>query len=396
MRSARRIRDVQAPIIPIIGDLIRRHAGTISLGQGIVSYGPPPEALSVLGHFPRSLDDHRYGPVEGDPGLVSAIRRKLAAENGVDVGPDRRIVVTAGGNMAFVNAVLAVTDPGDEVILLSPFYFNHDMAIVMAGCRTVPVATDDDYQLRLDAIRAAITPRTRAVVTISPNNPSGAVYPEAALREVNRLCAEHGLYHVHDEAYEYFTYGDTPHFSPGSIANSAPHTISLFSLSKTYGMAGWRMGYMVIPADLFEAVNKIQDTNLICPPIVSQAVARAAIETGSGYCRARVAELAEVRQMVLDAFESIADLCAVPRPGGAFYCLMRVHTDMDPLALVERLVSEHRVAAVPGTAFGLAEGCYLRVSYGALDRDSVSEGVERLARGLRAIVRTPAPARRQG
>jgi aspartate/methionine/tyrosine aminotransferase len=377
---------VQAPIIPIIGDLIRRNPGTISLGQGIVSYGPPPVALADLRHFPRQADDHRYGPVEGEPGLVAAVRRKLAAENGTEIGPERRIVVTAGSNMAFVNAVLAITDPGDEVILVSPFYFNHDMAIVMAGCRTVAAATGDDYQLRLDTIQAAFTPRTRAVVTISPNNPSGAVYPESVLRDVNRLCAERGVYHVHDEAYEYFTYDGTRHFSPGSIAGSAPHTISLYSLSKTYGMAGWRIGYMVIPADLFEAVNKIQDTILICPPIVSQAVARAALEAGPGYCRSRVEELARVRPLVLDAFASIADVCTVPRPGGAFYCLARIHARLDPLALVKRLVAEHRVAAVPGTAFGLSEGCYLRVSYGALDRDTVVEGIARLVNGLRVIV----------
>jgi aspartate/methionine/tyrosine aminotransferase len=387
MREARRIADVQAPIIPIIGQLIRQHPGTISLGQGIVSYGPPPEALAVLRSFPRSADDHRYGPVEGEPGLVDAIRRKLAAENGIDVAEGRRIVVTAGGNMAFVNAVLAVTDPGDEVILLAPFYFNHDMAIVMAGCRSVPVATDDRYQLRVDAIAAAITPRTRAVVTISPNNPSGAVYPEGTLREVNALCAARGIFHIHDEAYEYFTYEGTPHFSPGSIAGSGPHTISLYSLSKTYGMAGWRIGYMVIPESLFEAVNKIQDTNLICPPIVSQAVARAALETGSSYCRARVRELAAVRPLVLDTLASIPDVCTVPTPEGAFYCLIRVHTGLDPLALVGRLVAEHHVAAVPGTAFGLMEGCYLRVSYGALDRETVVEGTARLVNGLRAIVR---------
>jgi aspartate/methionine/tyrosine aminotransferase len=279
-----------------------------------------------------------------------------------------------------------VTDPGDEVILQAPFYFNHDMAIVIAGCRTVAVATDDQYQLRLDAIRAAITPRTRAVVTISPNNPTGAVYPESALRAVNRLCAEHGLYHVHDEAYEYFTYGDAMHFSPGAIAGGATHTISLYSLSKTYGMASWRVGYMVIPAHLFEAVNKIQDTNLICPPVVSQAVACAAIRAGSAYCRERVLELAEIRPAVLEAFARVADICAVPRPDGAFYCLIRVKTTMDPLALVERLVVEHRVAAVPGTAFGLADGCYLRVSYGALDKETVAEGISRLVSGLRAIV----------
>ncbi len=378
--------DVQAPIIPILGELMRASPGTISLGQGVVSFGPPPEAVAALASFPQCADDHRYGPVEGGELLVAALREKLAADNGIRPGPATRVVVTAGGNMAFVNAVLAVTDPADEVILQAPFYFNHDMAIVMAGCRTVAVPTDARYQLRLDAIEKAITPRTRAVVTISPNNPSGAVYPAAAIEGVNRLCAARGIYHIHDEAYEYFTYDGARHVSPAASADSVPHTISLFSLSKTYGMASWRIGYMVIPAGLFEAINKVQDTNLICPPLVSQAVARAALESGSGYCRERVAELAAVRSMVLAELAPLADVCDVPTPEGAFYCLVRVHTKMDPLALVERLVVEHRVAAVPGTAFGLNDGCYLRVSYGALDKDTVAEGMARLVGGLRALV----------
>jgi aspartate/methionine/tyrosine aminotransferase len=385
MRSPARMQAVQAPIIPILGDLIRRTPGTISLGQGVVSYGPPAEALAALAAFPATPEAHRYGPVEGMPALLDAIARKLAAENAVEMGRTRRLVVTAGGNMGFVNAVLAVTDPGDEVILQTPFYFNHDMAVAMAGCRTVAVPTDDAYQLRPEAIRAALTPRTRAVVTISPNNPSGAVYPEAALREVNRLCADHGLYHVHDEAYEYFTYGSARHFSPAAIADSEPHTISLFSMSKTYGMASWRIGYMVIPDHLFDAVNKIQDTNLICPPLVSQALACAALGVGARYCQAHVRELAAVRELVLSELAAVPDACTVPRPDGAFYCLVRVHTRLDSLSCASRLVEEHRVAAVPGSAFGLHDGCYLRVSYGALDRETVSEGISRLVTGLRTL-----------
>ncbi len=386
MRSPVRIGSVQPPVIPIIADLIRRNPGTISLGQGVVSYGPPAEALDALRTFPRTPADHLYGPVEGSPELVEAIRGKLAAENGIVTGPERRIVVTAGGNMAFVNAMLAVTDPGDEVILQTPFYFNHDMAIVLAGCRTVAVPTDDRYQLRPDAIRAAITPRTRAVVTISPNNPSGAVYPESALREVNALCAAHGLYHVHDEAYEYFTYDGARHFSPGAIDGSAPHTMSLFSLSKTYGMAGWRIGYMVIPEHLFEAVNKIQDTNLICPPTASQVVACAALGAGRRTVASGSAN-----------WQASGSWCSTRSPGWPTGAPCRgptarstawpaSDTSMDPLALVERLIVDHRVAAVPGTAFGLTDGCYLRVSYGALDRETVAEGIARLVNGLRALV----------
>jgi aspartate/methionine/tyrosine aminotransferase len=377
---------VQAPVIPIIGELIRSTPGTISLGQGIVSYGPPPESLAAAAAFGRTLDEHRYGPVEGLPALVAEIGAKLARENGIDVARERRVVVSAGGNMAFMNAVLAITDPGDDVLLLTPFYFNHDMAIVMAGCRTVAAATDANYQVSLDAIRDALTPRTRAIVTVSPNNPSGAVYDETTLRAVNALCRERGLYHINDEAYEYFTYDGARHFSPGSIEDGRAHTISLYSLSKAYGFASWRIGYMVIPAHLFDAVNKIQDTNLICPPAISQQAALAALRVGAAYCRPQVETLATVRELVRHELAAVADICDAPQATGAFYCLLRVRTTLDPFTLVQRLITQHRVAAIPGSAFGLTSGCYLRISYGALDKDSVAAGVSRLVQGLRAIV----------
>jgi len=377
---------VQSPVIPIVAEMIRQSPGTISLGQGVVSYGPPAEALRALETFPSAPDDHRYGPVEGTPELVEAIRVKLERDNGVPAGaPDRRVVVTAGSNMGFMSAVLAVTSPGDEVILPAPFYFNHEMAVVMAGCGPVAVPTDERHGLDPDAILAAVSPRTRAVVTISPNNPSGAVYPEAVLREVNTRCGARGLYHIHDEAYEYFTYGQARHWSPASSSASVPHTISLYSMSKTYGMASWRIGYMAIPAALFEAVNKIQDTILICPPAVSQRVALAALGVGSAYCRDKVRELAAVRQMVLNGLGALAGLATVMPPDGAFYCLVRVRLPLDPLVLVSRLIREHRVAAVPGTAFGLTGGCWLRISYGALAPETVAAGLGRLVEGIRAI-----------
>src|SRR4029453_18507178 len=133
-----------------------------------------------------------------------------------------------------MNIVFAIADPGDEFILLAPYYFNYEMAIVMASCRPLVVEAADNYQPRIDAIRQAITPRPRAIVSISPNNPTGAVYPESALRAINALCRDREVFHIHDEAYEYFTYGATPHLSPGSIADASSYTISLYSLSKAY------------------------------------------------------------------------------------------------------------------------------------------------------------------
>src|SRR6185369_17079054 len=213
MREPSRMQAVQSPIIPVVAELIRSFPGTISLGQGVVSYGPPQEAIDELPRFLADPENHKYKPVQGLPSLLAGLEDKLQTENGIRLGSQNRLVVTAGGNMAFTNAILAITDPGDEIVLQTPYYFNHEMAVTMASCRPVLVTTDENYQLRPSAIREAITTRTRAVVTISPNNPTGAVYSEAALREVNQICSERGIYHISDEAYENFTYNGARHFS---------------------------------------------------------------------------------------------------------------------------------------------------------------------------------------
>lgn len=385
---SRRLQAVQSPVIPVVAELIRTHPGTISLGQGVVAYGPPPQAAANVQAFWRDPENHKYKPVHGIAPLVERIERKLAAENGAaGLNESRRVVVTAGGNMAFMNAVLAVADPGDEVVLQAPYYFNHEMAVAIAGCRAVTAPTDENYQLRPDAIAAAITPRTRAVVTISPNNPTGAVYPERALREVNAICRQHGIYHIHDEAYEYFTYGGVAHVSPLAADDSQSHTIGLYSLSKSYGFASWRIGYMAIPAHLFEAVRKTQDTILICPPVVSQYAAVGAMDAGRDYCRGHLRTIERVRGIVWEELQKVRDVCHVPPADGAFYFLLRLDTRMAAMELVEGLVREYGVAAIPGTTFGIEDQCVLRVSYGPLLPDTAAEGVGRLVRGLRGLVK---------
>ncbi len=222
-------------------------------------------------------------------------------------------------------------------------------------------------------------------MTISPNNPSGAVYAEAHLREVNALCREAGIYHISDETYEYFNYGTCPHFSPGSIPDAGAHTISLYSLSKAYGFASWRIGYMVVPQALFEPILKAQDTNLICPALISQYAAIGALQTGRAYCHDKISAIAQVRD-IFNAALAPLPRCHTPGSGGAFYFLLRIETDMAPMALVCRLIDEHRVAAIPGNAFGLDQECCLRVAYGALDKETAAEGIERLVRGLKTII----------
>ncbi|MDE0821042.1 MAG: aminotransferase class I/II-fold pyridoxal phosphate-dependent enzyme, partial [Opitutales bacterium] len=290
-----RMRAVQDPVIPIVGEWTQDNPGTISLGQGVVSWGPPAEVYDAVAAFREDPDNQKYKLVQGIPPLLECIENKLSSDNGIHVNAPDRIVVTAGANMGFMNAVLAITDPGDEIILPAPYYFNHEMAVRIAGCIPRVVPNDAEHQLQPGLLADAINEQTRAIVTISPNNPSGAVHPQEDLTRVNQICREQGIYHITDEAYEYFTYDGTQHFSPGSINDSHDHTISLFSLSKSYGFASWRIGYMVIPEHLMIAVKKIQDTNLICPPVISQYAAVAAMQAGPRYFATGLSSLAEVR-----------------------------------------------------------------------------------------------------
>ncbi|MBS9386073.1 MAG: pyridoxal phosphate-dependent aminotransferase [Dolichospermum sp. BR01] len=381
-----RMEAIQSPIIPVVGELIKNSPGTISLGQGVVHYQPPLTAIELLPKFLAEPQNHLYQTVVGIPELLKVLAAKLSIFNGIDINEENAIVVTAGSNMGFINAILAITSPGDEIILNTPYYFNHEMAIKMAGCHPVLVATDANYQLIPEAINAAITDKTRAVVTISPNNPTGVIYSETALKQVNEICRERGIYHISDEAYEYFTYDHVKHISPGAFAGSNQYTISLFSLSKAYGFASWRIGYMVIPQHLLIAVKKVQDTILICPPVVSQYAALGALQAKDNYLKDHIGTIAKVREIVINALQSLENLCTITPANGAFYFFIKVHTRMNDLELVKKLIQEYKIAVIPGTTFGMEDGCYLRVAYGALPADTAKAGIERLVKGLQTIV----------
>ena len=380
---AYRMEGVDTPIIPTIAAFVRNNPGTISLGQGVVNYGPPPQAIAALPSLMGDGSLHKYLGVSGHPGFIEAIHNKLAQENQIKLGTDAMVMVTAGSNMAFLNSVLAVADPGDEFILPMPFYFNQEMAIRMCGCIPVPVPTHADWSLDVAAMAAAITPRTRAILTVSPNNPTGAVYSEASLRAVNALCAQHGIYHFSDEAYEYFTYEGAKHFSPASIPGAMKHTLSFYSMSKNYGMASWRVGYVVFPANLFDAMNKVQDTNLICAPMPSQLLALEALKLGRNWVEPKVKALSEVRQTVYKTLENLGDLVQFPQTQGAFYVLMKLPGLAQGIQAIEfnrAMTEKFKVASIPGFAFGLTntqEANYQRLSYGALEAASVAEGVQR-------------------
>ena len=389
--AAQRLGAVLSPVIPQVAALLRQRPDGLSLAQGMVSWGPPPAVgaavATALAGPPQEL--HRYGAMAGDGALLEAVRRELAEQRGLDLA-ESTLLVTAGSNMAFYAVVQALCDPGDEVLLPLPWYFNHAMAIQLAGGVPVPVAAG----LVPDPARlaAAIGPRARAIVTVSPNNPSGVVIPPAVLTAINRLCADHGLLHLSDEAYAAFVHGQMPHHSPGAAPGSSAHTASFFSLSKSHGMAGWRIGYAAVPRSLRDPLTKVQDTVLICPPRLTQAAAAAALAAGPGWVAERVRSLQPRRRQLLAAVAQAEGLALAGEPAGAqepegaFYALVEAPWGGDEVQLLEHLVLGHGVAALPGGAFGLpprAGRVTLRLSYGLLGEAELAEAMARLGRALR-------------
>lgn len=385
MEAACRVAAVSPPIVPAIRRLIRAHPGTLSLAQGEAGFEPPPQALEAVRTGLTGANAHAYGPAAGEPVLLEALADKLQRENGIDPAAGSRLQVTAGANLAFLYALLAIVEPGEEVVLPVPWYFNHEMAVTLADCQVVAVPVEEDGCPSVRALERAAGKRTRAIVTVSPNNPTGAVYPREALAAINKLCRDRGLYHISDETYEYFTYNGARHYSPGADPAAARHTLSLFSFSKAYGMAGWRVGCLVYPEHLAVAMSKIQDTCLICPPAPSQWAAVGALRAGSDYCRARLARLDKARILLQQALRASGRLAGSFPADGAFYLFVRLRTQVTDRDVVDRLIRRHRVAVLPGTGFGMPAGCWLRLSYGGLSPATAAEAAGRLGSGLASL-----------
>ncbi|MEB3334819.1 MAG: aminotransferase class I/II-fold pyridoxal phosphate-dependent enzyme [Cyanobacteriota bacterium] len=394
-----RLEAVQDPVIPRLGELLKRWPGSLSLAQGMVDWGPPPGvALAVGAALAQGGPTlHRYGATWGEPELLEAVTRKLAVVNGLDLD-GALVLATTGSNMAFAVLAEVICDTGSEVILPLPAYFNHVMAVRLAG--GVPVGVAAGPIPDPATLAAAITPRTRAIVTISPNNPSGVVIPGEVLRAINELCARHGLLHISDEAYEVFVHGGEPHGSPGSHGGAAAHTASLYSFSKAQGMAGWRMGYAAVPQTLRSALAKVLDTVQISPTVISQRAALAALTTDPSWALERLATLRPRRVQLLEAVAAWRREGLPVRlwadPDGAFYGLLVVEapehapgSSLDSDGLMEWLVAEQGVAAVSGLAFGLEipGARSLRLSYGMLDGPALAEALARLGVGLRRLLR---------
>ncbi len=315
----------------------------------------------------------KYTAVEGIPELREAIAAKLERENKLTYQPSQ-ISVTAGGKQALYNACFALIEPGDEVILPAPFWVTYPEQIRLFGGTPIYVDTraEEAYVLDPDAVGAAITPRTKAIVLNSPNNPTGAVYPEEVIRVVSALAQKHDLWIISDEMYEHIAYGEGVPVSPARFAPERVITVN--GASKTYAMTGWRIGYAAGPLEVMQAMNALQSQTTSNPNSIAQWATVAALKDSSAFIDMARQAFRERRDFIVAELNRIGLNTTLPM--GAFYVLADTNPiHRDELEASRLMLERARVAVVPGTDFE-APG-RVRLSY-ACGLSQIKEALERL------------------
>ncbi|NVI89626.1 pyridoxal phosphate-dependent aminotransferase [Actinomadura sp. BRA 177] len=333
---------------------------------------------------------HKYTPAGGLPELRTAIAEKTERDSGYKVEANQ-VLVTNGGKQAVYEAFAALLDPGDEVIVPTPYWTTYPESIKLAGGVPVDVVADETtgYQVSVEQLEAARTGRTKVLLFVSPSNPTGAVYSRDEIEAIGRWADEHGLWVVTDEIYEHLVYGDAEfHSMPVVVPELADRTLVLNGVAKTYAMTGWRVGWMVGPADVVKAAQNLQSHATSNVANVSQAAALAAV-TGDLSAVAEMRKAFDRRRHTIVKMLNEIPGVVCPEPEGAFYAYpsvkallgkeLRGKRPETSVELASLILEEAEVALVPGEAFGTPG--YFRLSY-ALGDDDLVEGVSRVAKLL--------------
>ncbi|HLM65045.1 MAG TPA: pyridoxal phosphate-dependent aminotransferase [Acidimicrobiales bacterium] len=359
----------------------------IGFGAGEPDFPTPAHIVEAAVEACRMPRFHKYTPAAGLPELREAVAHKTKRDSGYDVEA-AQVLITNGGKHAVYNTCATLLDPGDEVLLPAPYWTTYPEPIRLAGGVPVVLPTDESigFRVSIEQLEAALTPRTKMLLFVSPSNPTGAVYPPAEVEAIGRWAVERGIWVVTDEIYEHLTYGDHAFSSmPTLVPDLADRCVVLNGVAKTYAMTGWRVGWMIGPKDVVKAAANLQSHATSNVANVSQAAALAAV-TGDLLAVGEMRTAFERRGRTMHRLLAGIPEVSVLEPQGAFYAFpnlssylgrdIRGRAASSTLELCATLLDEARVAVVPGEAFG-APG-YARLSF-ALGDDDLGEGCQRIA-----------------
>lgn len=358
----------------------------IGFGAGEPDFPTPDYIVDAAAVACRDPKNHKYSPAGGLADLKEAIAAKTAPDSGLEASPSQ-VLVSNGGKQAVFNAVSAVIDPGDEVLLPAPYWLTYPEPVALSGGVTVPVpaGASQGYRVTVEQLEAARTPRTKALIFTSPSNPTGAVYPEAEIAAIGRWAAEHGVWVIADEIYEHLVYGDDQHHSlPVLVPEISDRCVVVNGVAKTYAMTGWRVGWMIGPPDVVKAALALQSHTTANVCNVAQAAALAAV-SGPLDAVAEMRSHFDRRRRRMHEMLSGIDGVVCPEPQGAFYAFPDMAgvlgrdlgggAPATTLELARILLEQAKVAVVPGEVFGAPGG--IRLSFALADDDLV-EGVGRI------------------
>jgi aspartate/methionine/tyrosine aminotransferase len=390
-----RVADISLPPFDVLNtraaDLRAQGRDVITLGQGVPGFGPPPGAIDAAR---RALSDpvtHLYCADAGLLSLREALCGKLAGHHGIDAAPGD-LIITAGGNQAFMLAATTLLDHGDEVILSAPYFVNQEMALRAIGAVPVEASVYEEqgFRTRWIDIEPHITNRTRAVVLCTPSNPTGAVIAADDLTRIVLELRARGIVVMCDETYMHFVYESAGGaigagsggrmgrcLSAAAIPGWRDNVVVLGTFSKSFGMTGWRLGYLLAGAQVCEQAIKIQDAMIICAPVIAQVAAEAAVRESWDYAYAYHDELIARRRVLAEELATIPDLHWSPAEGG-FFAFVRVAGCSDSMALSTAILDAVDVVTIPGATFGRCGEGYLRLSYGAANEATLREACRRL------------------
>ncbi len=356
----------------------------VNLGIGQPDFDTP---KFIIDAAKQALDDGytRYPPAKGFADLRQVIARKLKQENNIIADPDTDIYVAVGAMQVIFNTCLHLLDPGDEVIVVDPGYDYYSQIRLFGGV-PVPVAVHESNLFKVDPadIKAAITHKTKLMIINTPSNPTGAIFEEEILRAVAQMALEHDLFVLSDEPYEHILFDGRQHVSIGSFDGMAGRTISAFTLSKSYAMTGWRVGYTVAPPAVINEMEKLMEHMVSGVTAVAQRAALSAISAPQDCVRKMVTTYDKRRHLVHEGLNAIGGIHCL-KPESTFYAFPNISSfGLSSWEFAKYLVKEHQVAVVPGSIFGKAGEGYVRLSFAASIKQ-LEEGIARIQRGVEAL-----------
>jgi len=343
-----------------------------------------PEHIKAAAKQALDAGKTKYGPVAGEPQLKAAIARKLRDDNNLNYQPEN-IIVTNGGKHSLYNLMMALIEPGEEVIIPAPYWLSYPEMVKLASGKPVIVRTDAStgYKITPEQLSGAITPKTKLFVLNSPSNPTGMVYTPAEIKALAEVIVDRDILVVADEIYEKIIYDDAQHVSIGSLGKEIfDRTLISSGFAKAYSMTGWRVGYLAGPSELIKATSTIQghSTSNVCT--FAQYGAIAALEGSQESVETMRLAFADRREVIFELLDAIPGISCI-KPDGAFYMFVNISkTGMNSLEFCDAFLEQQQVAVIPGIAFGADD--HIRLSY-ATDLGTIKKAVERLDKFVRSI-----------